>query len=355
MGVIAVDNRATETVIYADPANEKSVEQTVIEAGSIWFPNSSFKTAQAIKDFNNGERLPLIIFANWRGFSGGQSDMYKEILKFGAYIVDSLVDFKQPVFVYLIGELRGGAWVVLDSQINPTMMEMYAEEDSRGGILEAEGIVEIKFRRPQMLATMERLDEPYRILKKELSNPLTTVEKKEELKILFEKREKELLPLYHQAAVEFADLHDKPGRMQAKGVIKDILRWETSRTFFYWRVLRRTKEEELIRSIQNIDKSIQRKDVELMLEGWFYEDTQTYSETKHALYHSQDAAVSTWLIDSKKEMEIRLERLKFQYTKKAIESLIKSDTKAALDGLISAMKSMDPELKQKFITKLTNS
>lgn len=38
--------------------------------GQVWFPDSSYKTAQAIKDFNR-EGLPLMIFANWRGFSGG--------------------------------------------------------------------------------------------------------------------------------------------------------------------------------------------------------------------------------------------------------------------------------------------
>jgi hypothetical protein len=37
--------------------------------GKVWFPNSAFKTAQAIKDMNK-EQLPLMIFANWRGFSG---------------------------------------------------------------------------------------------------------------------------------------------------------------------------------------------------------------------------------------------------------------------------------------------
>ena len=37
----------------------------------MWFPDSAFKTATAIRDFNRGENLPLIIFANWRGFSGG--------------------------------------------------------------------------------------------------------------------------------------------------------------------------------------------------------------------------------------------------------------------------------------------
>jgi acetyl-CoA carboxylase carboxyltransferase component len=36
----------------------------------VWFPDSAFKTAQAIQDFGH-EELPLFIFANWRGFSGG--------------------------------------------------------------------------------------------------------------------------------------------------------------------------------------------------------------------------------------------------------------------------------------------
>lgn len=36
----------------------------------MWFPDSAFKTAQVIRDFNQ-EHLPLMIFANWRGFSGG--------------------------------------------------------------------------------------------------------------------------------------------------------------------------------------------------------------------------------------------------------------------------------------------
>ena len=42
----------------------------ISQAGQVWFPDSAYKTAQAINDFNK-EELPLIIFANWRGFSGG--------------------------------------------------------------------------------------------------------------------------------------------------------------------------------------------------------------------------------------------------------------------------------------------
>ena len=81
----------------------------------MWYPNSAFKTAQALRDFNNGEQLPVMILANWRGFSGGQRDMYNEVLKYGSYIVDALVKYEQPIFVYIppFGELRGGSWVSL--------------------------------------------------------------------------------------------------------------------------------------------------------------------------------------------------------------------------------------------------
>jgi acetyl-CoA carboxylase/biotin carboxylase 1 len=112
-GVIAVETRSTDTVLWADPAVETSQEEIIKEAGQVWYPNSSFKTAQAIRDFNYGEQLPLFVFANWRGFSGGQSDMYKEVLKFGAQIVDALREYKQPIFIYIIGELRGGSWYFL--------------------------------------------------------------------------------------------------------------------------------------------------------------------------------------------------------------------------------------------------
>ena len=91
-GVIAVETRTVECTVPADPANpdtESRVSlcllllllltflfvvvysaQTISQAGQVWYPNSAFKTAQAISDINK-EGLPLFIFANWRGFSGG--------------------------------------------------------------------------------------------------------------------------------------------------------------------------------------------------------------------------------------------------------------------------------------------
>ncbi len=66
-------------------------------------------------------------------------------------------------------ELRGGAWVVLDSTINPDMMEMYADESSRGGVLEPSGAVEIKYRDRDVIKTMHRIDDKLRELDAQLT------------------------------------------------------------------------------------------------------------------------------------------------------------------------------------------
>lgn len=60
----------------------------------MWFPDSAYKTAQAINDFNRGENLPLMIFANWRGFSGGTRDMCVE---FWWYCINHDVETCLPV------------------------------------------------------------------------------------------------------------------------------------------------------------------------------------------------------------------------------------------------------------------
>ena len=180
-----------------------------MEAGQVWYPNSAYKTAQAIFDFNR-EGLPLIIFANWRGFSGGQQDMYDEILKQGSKIVDGLSTYKQPVFVYIVphGELRGGAWVVLDPSINSAQMEMYADVEARAGVLEPEGIVEIKMRRDKILKLMERLDPSYASLKKASVDKSKTAEELADATKVLAKRETLLQPTYKQIALLDADLHE---------------------------------------------------------------------------------------------------------------------------------------------------
>ncbi|KAH9518467.1 hypothetical protein Btru_016869 [Bulinus truncatus] len=59
VGVIAVETRSVELHIPADPANADSESKVIQQAGQVWFPDSAYKTAQAIKDFSREELKAL--------------------------------------------------------------------------------------------------------------------------------------------------------------------------------------------------------------------------------------------------------------------------------------------------------
>ncbi|KAI7874489.1 acetyl-CoA carboxylase [Lichtheimia hyalospora FSU 10163] len=349
MGVVAVETRSVENIIPADPANAESTEQVVMEAGGVWYPNSAYKTAQAINDFNKGEQLPLMIFANWRGFSGGQRDMYNEVLKYGAQIVDALSNYKQPVFVYLVpnGELRGGAWVVIDTTINQEMMEMYADTQARGGVLEPEGIVEIKYRKPQLLATMERLDEKYASLKRQLSE-CTDESKTAEIKKQLETREQELLPVYQQIAIQFADLHDRAGRMEAKGVIRKPLEWRYARQYFYWRVRRRLAHEYTIRKMADAAPRLSRDQMSSLIKQWFYDA----ADNGHVNWEDDDRLIAEWFDNHATHVDQRIAKLKSEATKEQLVLLGTTDQEAVVEGFSKLMETMSPEARKEILRKL---
>eukprot|EP00933_Yihiella_yeosuensis_P020595 TRINITY_DN16471_c1_g1_i1.p1 TRINITY_DN16471_c1_g1~~TRINITY_DN16471_c1_g1_i1.p1 ORF type:complete len:1059 (-),score=252.45 TRINITY_DN16471_c1_g1_i1:316-3216(-) len=315
-GVIAVETRNVDRRVPADPANPTSQEVVEPQAGQVWFPDSAFKTATAIKDFNRGENLPLVIFANWRGFSGGTRDMYQEVLKFGAQIVDSLVDYEHPVFVYIPpgGELRGGSWVVIDPAINPDQMEMYADVESRGGILEPPGIVEVKFRSQQQNQMMHRLDPQLKMLDAMLdASSSTEVDTTtEDIENKIKEREEKLAPLYTQIACEFADLHDRTGRMEAKGVIRKGLHWKRSREFFYWRINFRLACTKIEKQICEADPSMALKDAKAMLHTWLEESGKA----------SDDKAAVEYLAGS--PFEEKVKAVKVEATKRQLRALYDS-------------------------------
>jgi acetyl-CoA carboxylase / biotin carboxylase 1 len=280
--------------------------------GQVLFPDSSYKTAQAIRDFDK-EGLPIMIFANWRGFSGGSRDMAGEILKFGSMIVDALREYQHPVFMYLPphGELRGGSWVVVDPTINEEKMEMYADPDSRGGILEPAGITEIKFRLPDQMKLMHILDPELQLLDGELE--MTDIE--DDAKAIRDQiaaRVELLKPVYLQAATEFADLHDKTGRMKAKGVIKSAVPWEESRTFFYNRAKRRLSEDYYAAQLRKADSSLTKDTAAALLSRMCSGDWD------------DDKAVSAWFDENAASIEAKVKSTKAVAMQAKIDELKKS-------------------------------
>ena len=168
----------------------------------------------------------------------------------------------RQVFLYIppFAELRGGAWVVIDPTINAEQMEMYADPRGRGGVLEPAGTTSVKFRKKDLLKTAHRLDPELRRLDEALLAAHTAAEKgaagdPEARKALstiqsqMRAREAALMNVYQQVAEHFADLHDTPGRMLHKGVIRQVVPWAGSRTFFYWRLRRRLAIDQFCRRV----------------------------------------------------------------------------------------------------------
>jgi len=104
----------------------------------------------------------------------------------------------------------------------------------------------VKYRKPKVQATMARLDEEYRTLKAAAEDSSKTPEEKTAATAKLEAREKHLWPAYQSVALEFADLHDRSGRMKAKA---DCIPcdWDNSRRTIYW-ALRKKVQENVSRS-----------------------------------------------------------------------------------------------------------
>ncbi|XP_074264154.1 acetyl-CoA carboxylase 1-like [Silene latifolia] len=354
VGIVAVETQTVMQVIPADPGQLDSHERVVPQAGQVWFPDSASKTAQALLDFNR-EELPLFILANWRGFSGGQRDLFEGILQAGSNIVENLRTYKQPVFVYIpvMGELRGGAWVVVDSRINSDHIEMYADRTAKGNVLEPEGMIEIKFRTKELLECMGRLDKELINLKAKFSeaknsNSYANIEP---LNQQIKAREKQLLPVYTQIATKFAELHDTSLRMAAKEVIKEVLDWRNSRSFFYKRLYRRVVEGTLVKTVKDAaGEQLSHKCAMDLIKKWFSE-SDIVGERTNAW--ADDEAFFKWK-DTPANYEERLQELRVEKVTHQFSNIGNSvsDLKALPQGLAALLQEMEPSSRAQLVDDL---
>ncbi|KAF4691761.1 Acetyl-coA carboxylase [Perkinsus olseni] len=200
VGVVLSENRTTTKQLDEEgqPIDCESPPNSASEAGQVWFPDSARKTYEALRDFAQEGLKAILIVANWRGFSGGMRDMYKEILKEGSRIVDALVaceayDVSVLTYIPPFGELRGGSWVVIDKQIAPN------------------NIVTIKRLDQQIIQWQKQIDET------------ESADEKLSLQSMIVKRVDELMADYKRVALKFAELQDTPYRAVEKGVIGAVL------------------------------------------------------------------------------------------------------------------------------------
>ena len=209
--------------------------------------------------------------------------------------------------------------------------------------MEPNGTVEIKFKAKDVIKTMNRIDGRLQELNSQLLNPTNTKDQNDLIKSLIISRQNELQVTYEQVAISFADLHDTPGRMKAKGCIREVLSWKSSRKFFYFRVKRRLLEEYLLREIKKSNLLLSDNEAEDLIKSWVGE----------AIY-SSDKDMSDWLEKEKTFVSNKISELKQKNVKDQVVKSLLEDPSSAVDGLLVAMEKMSEEQKKLVLSKLVH-
>merc|ERR1711990_50682 len=131
------------------------------------------------------------------------------------------------------------------------------------------------------------------------------------IKAQISKREDTLLPLYTQIAHEFADLHDRAGRMKAKGVVRDVLAWKRSREYFYWRVQRRQQGFKLRKAIVDADPNLT-----------FSEVTDKMQSMAGSADWEDDKAICSWLTSDADKISTSVAAMKADGVATSVEKML---------------------------------
>jgi acetyl-CoA carboxylase/biotin carboxylase 1 len=219
-------------------------------------------------------------------------------------------------------------------------MEMYADKEARGGVLEPEGIVEIKFRRDKVLATMERLDAEYARLKAASTNASSSPEEQAAAKEKLAVREKHLMPTYQQIALLYSDLHDRSGRMEAKGCARPA-DWPEARRYFYWRLRRRLNEHHMLSKIATAHPELSAMERKEFLS----EIVQTEDDS--------DQAVAQFIEANAHLVTEEAARLRSDYVADKILGFAETDRDGLLQGFSRIMESLSEEERAALVERFT--
>ena len=134
-----------------------------------------------------------------------------------------------------------------------------------------------------------------------------------------------LLGVYQQIAVHFADLHDTPGRMKAKGVIRRQVKWAESRSYFFWRLRRRLAEFEYAKATH----ANSRRQAIKELESWFL------GKGGDEAVWNDDKGLVQWLDDHRGLLEQHKAELREQFiAEQLITSLSEMSHCESIEGIL---------------------
>jgi acetyl-CoA carboxylase carboxyltransferase component len=114
------------------------------EAAGTLYPEASRKVARALNHASG--RRPAVVLANLAGFDGSRESLMGRQLEFGAELARSVVNFRGPLVVVVIGRFHGGAYVVLNRRLNPEL-RIVALEGTRVSVIGGTAAAEVVLRR----------------------------------------------------------------------------------------------------------------------------------------------------------------------------------------------------------------
>jgi len=130
----------------------------------------------------------------------------------------------------------------------------------------------------------------------ELLSPNIEAEEKKRLLDEIKKRENAVASIYSQVATHFADLHDTPGRMLAVGAVRKVVPWEEARSYFYFRLKRRTQEfyirDLLIRECKN---KLTKKEAGNVIHSWYIDAVANGTLSNSESWEEDDRIIGEWL------------------------------------------------------------
>lgn len=215
---------------------------------------------------------------------------------------------------------------------------------------------------------MARLDPTYGELRRSLEDTSLSKEQLSEIKTKMAAREEQLLPVYQQIALQFADLHDRAGRMQAKNTIRQPLRWQNARRFFYWRLRRRLSEELIVKRMVAVSNTLAPRNGTagaIPSSGASASTTESpraaHLRTLHGwtgllddeLEHD-DRKVAMWYEENKKLVQSKVESLRTEGVASEVAQLLISNKEGGLRGVQQVL-SMLPVEEREAVLKYLGS
>jgi acetyl-CoA carboxylase/biotin carboxylase 1 len=142
--------------------------------------------------------------------------------------------------------------------------------------------------------------------------------------------------------------------MQAKGVIRQALRWQNARRFFYWRLRRRLNEEYILKKFAAAaSPTHDNPQANSLTRSRGFEMLKHLSNIPN--WEQDDMAAATWYEENRPLVSDKIEQLKTDGIALEIAQLMRKDREGGLKGVMSLLSTLPTSEKEEVIKMLSRA